>query len=319
MFVTSDVQISDDKKLLVVSTEGGVGSILIYDRTLPTHPTLLKTFTSATTSTACIRVKLGRIAGRLYAFLQIDPNPVLTDIVDITDPLNPIEISTLVSGTPLFVHDVFFKSGLLFVGEWDEGMRIFDIGAGTSGGSVQHPVEIGFVLTKPGQDSICSKNKACAPHSEVHNIYWFNDPVTGSKKYAFVGQEGSAFIPGSASGDVHVVDVSDMAHPKEVAFYSVPGAGTHNFAVDEANGILYAAYYNGGVRALDIRGDLGTCDATQKVADGRCDLRLMHREAAVWLPSQPVFIWGVALVGDKLYASDMISGLWKLDVSNVHL
>jgi len=115
--------------------------------------------------------------------------------------------------------------------------------------------------------------------------------------------------------------VSDPAHPTEVAFYSVPGAGTHNFAVDEQNGILYAAYYNGGVRALDIRGDLSTCTTAQKATDpgkARCDLRLMGREAGVWLPSQKVYIWGVALVGTTLYASDMINGLWKLDVSNIH-
>jgi hypothetical protein len=68
----------------------------------------------------------------------------------------------------------------------------------------------------------------------------------------------------SSSGDIHVVDVSNMAAPKEVAFYTDAWAGTHNFSVDEPNGILYAAYYNGGVRALDVRGDLGTCTAAQK-------------------------------------------------------
>ena len=35
------------------------------------------------------------------------------------------------------------------------------------------------------------------------------------------------------------------------------GAGAHNFSVDEAKGLLYAAYYNAGVRVLDVRGDLG--------------------------------------------------------------
>ncbi|MBL8961420.1 MAG: hypothetical protein JNJ98_16295 [Gemmatimonadetes bacterium] len=101
---------------------------------------------------------------------------------------------------------------------------------------------------------------------------------------------------------------------REVAFLNVPGAGTHNFSVDEANGYLYAAYYNGGVQVLDVRGDLATCAANQRAADGRCDLRLMGRLKAVGLLDQnaPVFIWGVHFTGGGLYASDMINGIWKL-------
>jgi hypothetical protein len=85
--------------------------------------------------------------------------------------------------------------------------------------------------------------------------------------------------------------------------------------MDEAKGILYAAYYNGGVRALDVRGDLGTCLASEKAADGRCNLGLMKREIGVALADRSVFVWGVALVGTKLFASDMRSGLFVLDAS----
>jgi hypothetical protein len=98
----------------------------------------------------------------------------------------------------------------------------------------------------------------------------------------------------------------------------VPDAGTHNFTVDEQSGFLYAAYYNGGVRALDIRGDLGNCSAAERAPppDGRCDLSLMGREAARGLDTgDPVYVWGVDHVGTALYASDMLSGLFKLDVT----
>ena len=116
-----------------------------------------------------------------------------------------------------------------------------------------------------------------------------------------------------------MVDVSNMAAPREVAFYTVPGAGTHNFSVDEPNGILYAAYYNGGVRAIDVRGDLGTCTAAQKSSPVNqsvqlCDLSKMGRELAVGLKdrSNPVFIWGVQFLNGSVYASDMLNGIWKL-------
>ena len=116
-----------------------------------------------------------------------------------------------------------------------------------------------------------------------------------------------------------MVDITDPTQPKEVAFYHVDGAGTHNFSVDEANGVLYAAYYNGGVRAIDVRGDLGTCTAAQQDVNTalnltRCNLRLMGRELAVGLldVNRPVYVWGVQYVGGNVYASDMVNGIWKL-------
>jgi hypothetical protein len=160
-------------------------------------------------------------------------------------------------------------------------------------------------------------------NGSVHNVWWYHD-ATGQKRYAFVGEEvaSGVTIGQSSAGDVHVVDLTDMANPREVAFYSVPQAGAHNFSMDEGRGVLYAAYYNGGVSALDVRGDLGTCTAAQRAADGRCDLRLMGRELArgltdraaiTTLSGQPgVYVWGVEFSGAHVYASDMLGGLWKL-------
>ena len=148
---------------------------------------------------------------------------------------------------------------------------------------------------------------------EVHNIWWFRNPVTGSSRYAFVGEEAPGSLGASSAGDIHVVDVSDMSNPREVAFYHAPGAGTHNFSMDEPREILYAAYYNGGVQAVDVRGDLSACSAAQRSDDGRCDLERMGRTLALGLQQvgQP-FVWGVQYTGSALYASDMINGLWKL-------
>jgi hypothetical protein len=128
-----------------------------------------------------------------------------------------------------------------------------------------------------------------------------------------VGEEAPGSIGFASAGDIHVVDVSDMSAPREVAFYHVAGAGTHNFSMDEPRGILYAAYYNGGVQAVDVRGNLAACSADQRAADGRCDLVKMGRTLAVGLQTvgQP-YVWGVQYTGIAVYASDMINGLWKL-------
>ena len=300
-----DVAVSDDGSLLVVATEFSGGSIVIFDLADPRHPRLVSRFNNADTNPGVHTAEIGRVNGKLYAFLSVDPvnaNPRLV-IVDLSTPSAPREVFTKQVGSP-FVHDTFVRDGLLFLALWDDGMQIWDLGGcgGGSGASPENPRVIGGVKTVGGQ---------------VHNVWWYHD-ANGGKRFAFVGQEGAGTVGSSSSGDIHVVDITDPSQPKEVAFYHVDGAGTHNFSVDEAHGVLYAAYYNAGVRAIDVRGDLAACPANAQVGTGgglvRCDLRLMGRELAVGLldVGKPVYVWGVQHLGGNVYASDMLNGIWKL-------
>jgi hypothetical protein len=298
-----DVQISDDGTLLVVATERNNGSIVIFDRRVPDRLVLLARHATVNTETGVHTVKLGRVGSRHFAFLSVNLGANRRSqlvIVEITDPRNPQEVLVRPMGLP-FIHDTFVRDGLLFTALWDDGMTIWDIGGGARGGTPENPVEISNVKTVNGN---------------VHNIWWFHNPRDGSKRYVFVGEEGPGAVGASSSGDIHAVDISNIAAPREVAFYSVPLAGTHNFVMDESAGILFAAYYNGGVRALDVRGDLGQCDAAARAPDGRCNMGLARREAGVALNAgTQVSIWGVAKNGSHLYASDMLSGIYKLDVA----
>lgn len=320
----SDVQISSDGSLLVASTELALNplnnGIAIYDRSNAAKPVLIRRFTTQTLGQGVHTVKLGHVNGKHYAFASVNPrgDPAKLAIIDITDPANPVEVFVQIMGQP-YVHDVFIRDGVLFAALWDTGLRIFDIGGAGRGGSPSSPVAMGTVKTL--NCSTCGDGTA-----SVHNVWWYHDPG-GSKQYAFVGEEG----PGNtgafnrAAGAVHVIDVSDFNAPREVAVYepdstttwSGRSAGAHNFVVDEQSGVLYAAFYTGGVRALDVRGDLGTCTAAQKTADGRCDLLKMGREIGIGLSDAGVtrFIWGVALQGNNLYASDMPNGIHKLNIS----
>lgn len=318
-----DVQISDDGSLLVVAIEGGSeAGIMIYNRAnTPQRPTLIRRFSTTTTRQGVHTLKLARVNNRHYAFLSINPSggqPAKLDIVDITDTANPTEVFVQSMGNP-FIHDVFVRDGVLFTALWHTGMTIWDVGGAGRGGTPSNPVPLGTVKTAPC--STCS-----AGSSSVHNVWWFHDQATGSKRYAFIGEEAPANLGGfqSAAGALHVVDVSDFSNPREVAVYEPnpattstgQRAGAHNFVGDEQSGILYAAFYNGGVRALDVRGDLGTCTAAQKTSDGRCDLLKMGREVGVAVSSGGTkYIWGVALEGNRLYASDMPNGLHKIDIS----
>ena len=101
--------------------------------------------------------------------------------------------------------------------------------------------------------------------------------------------------------------MDDPESPEEVAFYRVPEAGVHNLWADDDK--LYAAYYQGGLRVVDISGEL------------RGDLYAQEREIA-WFPTtssdEGVFeqnaplAWGPQPYKGLIYVSDMNSGLWVL-------
>ena len=300
-----DIQTSDDGQLLIVATEFAPGSIMIYNLADPLKPQLISRYNTALTNPGVHTAEVQRVNGTLYAFLSVDPgggSQARLVIVDLSNPVAPAQVFTAVMGSP-FVHDVFVRDGILITALWNQGITIWDIG-GAGSGSVSNPIALGNVVTVGGK---------------AHNVWWYHNTVTGEKRFAFVGEEGPGSIGSSSSGDIHVVDVSNFAAPREVAFYHIDGAGTHNFSVDEDRGILYAAYYNGGVRAIDIRGDLSSCDAADKSADGRCDLARMGKELAHWVGDgqQQVYIWGVQLSGGRVYASDMLNGIWKLNPASL--
>ena len=315
---TGDVQVSDDGALLAVATEPA-GSLALYSLADPAHPRPVARYASPALANGVHTAELARVGGVLHAFCSVNPGAAgraRLVVLDLSNPAAPREVLVREMGLP-FVHDVFVRDGILFTANWNEGLVIWDVGGGARGGTVAVPVEIARIAT-------AASNASAGP--SVHNVWWFHDPTTGAKRYAFVGEEVAVgtVVGQSSAGDVHVVDVSDLARPREVAVYAVAGAGTHNFVVDEARGVLYAAYYDGGVRALDVRGDLSSCAATQRRADGRCDLRRMGREIGVALDDGPAtldpatgqqnapYVWGVTLDAGRLFASDMLGGLHVL-------
>ena len=300
-----DVQISEDGQLLVAATEHGVDAgFIVFDRTDPINLVQLSVYRNQNTP-GCHTLKVAKSGARNFVYCNHYGGVF---IVDITNPSAPTLAHNIDIGDP-YVHDVFVRDGLLFTAEWHGGMSIYDIGGGNRGGSPTSPVRIGGVKTVGGY---------------AHNFWWFHDQSTGSKRYVFVGEEGPGVYPTKTSGDVHVIDISDMTNPREVAFFRVAPsttsngetAGPHNFGADEESGVLYTAFYNGGVRALDVRGDLGTCPSAQRSADGRCDLGLMGREVGRALNTHgTVGVWGVVYRDRKLYASDMLRGLHVIDAS----
>lgn len=302
-----DVQVSDDGTLLVVATERFPGAILVFGLADPSHPRLLARHRTRNTASGVHTAEVARVNGRQYAFLSVDPKvrdtlpgPQLV-IVDLSAPSAPVEVLARAMGAP-FMHDVFVRDGTLFTAEWNDGVRAWDVG-GARGGSPANPVPWAHLAI---------------PGGAAHNVWWVHDSTTGAKRWLAIGQELGSFDPDASAGDIFVADMEHAGGPRLAAFYHRDGAGTHNFSVDERSGVLYAAYYNDGVRALDVRGDLAACPApARRASDGLCDLAAMGREVGRFTVPGPIFVWGVQRIGTSAYASDMLNGLWKLDVGRL--
>jgi hypothetical protein len=111
--------------------------------------------------------------------------------------------------------------------------------------------------------------------------------------------------PGQMGGYAHVIDFSDTAHPEEVARFEVTDAGSHNFWIDGQT--LYTSFYNGGMRVVDISGEM------------KGNLSLQGREMAKFLPfddkSTPPnspMVMGPQLYKGNVWMADMTSGIWAI-------
>ncbi len=210
---------------------------------------------------------------------------------------SPVATISLISTVPMptgatYHHDTFVRDGLAFVEAWNKGVLIYDVGNGMKSGSPSNPQLISQIITS---------DDGVAGGPSVHNAWWFQNPVTGQKKYLFVGQEGPGAVGTASSGDIHIVDVSDLTKPVEVGFIHIANGGTHNFWMDEANQVLYAAYYNIGVVKIDVSGTLAG-DMSSRI------VKTVQPGGA-----GNTYVWGVMLSNGTLYATDMLSGFWALD------
>lgn len=288
----SDIEVSDDGAVLMFSTEGpedaATTGLHLYSLADPAAPVFLA---NVQVPAGVHTASLGTIGGHRYIFAARNPPDPAMLIFDVTDPTNFEPVTSVPIAPDYGIHDTYVRDGLVFVFAWNSGVIIYDVGNGIRGGSPASPQEVSSLVTSAN---------GVAGGPAVHNGWWFHNPNSHENRYLFIGQEGPSTVGGAASGDIHVVDVSNLTAPAEVAFFHLDGAGTHNFWMDEEAEILYAAYYNGGVIALDVSGEL---------AGNLSDRLIAELEPG---GEGNTFTWGVQLSNGSLYAIDMLSGLWQL-------
>jgi hypothetical protein len=104
-------------------------------------------------------------------------------------------------------------------------------------------------------------------------------------------------------GVVHVVDVSDIEHPRDVAVYDVPEAGAHNMWVEDD--LMYMGYYGAGARVVDVSGEL----RGDLYRQGREVARLWTGDPKGYRPNLP-FTWGAQPHNGMIFFNDINTGIW---------
>ncbi len=280
----NDVKISADGALGVITHEGsndGLNGVTLLDLADPEDPAVLARYTDGLT-TGVHNVWLD--GDHLY--VAVDGVGQGLRILDISTPSAPVEVASWYGGESI-LHDVYVRDGLAFLSHWNAGLVVLDVGHGIAGGSPASPAEVSRIDLD----------------GQTHNAWYW--PEAG---YAFVGEEDFA-----APGRVHVVDLADLTSPREVATFTVVGATSppHNFWLDEDRGVLYAAWYGHGVRAVDVSGDLAGALEQQ----GREVGAITYEGEATGgcIGSGATCAWAPQLVDGRVYVSDVNYGLLILE------
>ena len=115
-------------------------------------------------------------------------------------------------------------------------------------------------------------------------------------------------MPSRPEGWIHIIDWSDWEFPREVARYQVPEAGSHNIWIEDD--ILYVGYYDGGLRVVDVSGEL----LGDLYKQGREIARFLPYDPEGFIPTSP-FVWGAQPYKGHVFFTDWNTGLWavKLD------
>jgi len=221
------------------------------------------------------------------------------DIINIEDATQPTRIGRFELDTPGHgIHDVWVEEGIAYSSNWSDGIVAVDVGGGNAGGSLQRPVQLGRAATHPN-----GWNHAAFPYrsQSTGKFYLFG----GDEAFPYGDETTAEGQPERAAGWIHVYDWDDWNDPKEVARYQVPEAGTHNIWIE--NDILYVAYYNGGLRVVDVSGEL------------LGDLYQQGREIAFWEAFDPEgfvknapMAWGPQPHKGHIFLADHNSGLWAV-------
>ncbi|HXE58683.1 MAG TPA: Ig-like domain-containing protein [Gemmatimonadales bacterium] len=304
--IVNDVMTTEDGAYGVFSREGAStrrNGIVVFDARDPCHPKPIAEYTETVSGGVH-----SSFVYRGHAYITDDATGSLR-IIDIRDPYRPREVArwqTEQTEAGRYLHDVQVVDGLAYLSYWNDGLVILDVGNGIKGGSPETPR---FVSQY--------KYDLNALYARVDQLWGLGARGTHTawrhRNYVFVGDEVYAASQtkglqggnGLTFGRLHVIDVSDIERPREVAWYEPTDGGVHNVWV--AGDTLYLGNYQGGARVLDISGEL----KGDLLRQGREISWQQTADSSGAVPRVP-YAWGAVVKDGKIFVPDINTGLWIL-------
>ena len=284
----NDVKINAARTIAIVTSEHAANrrnGFTVLDISEPAHPKRLSHYSQGLTG----GVHNTWIVGDLVYAVHYGTRAL--HIIDISNPESPVEVGRWqLDNSDRFLHDVMVQDGLAYLSYWNDGVVILDVGNGMKGGTPTRPEWVSQLAYR--------YRLGAEAYGNTHHAIRYGN-------YVFTGDEifGCAECTNGPRGYIHAIDVSDIEHPREVAFYRVPEAGAHNIWAEDDK--LFIGYYQAGLRVLDVSGEL------------RGDLYRQGRELAVFMTQDSsgtnpnmTDTWGAQPYKGFIYASDPNSGLW---------
>ncbi|HEX9582670.1 MAG TPA: Ig-like domain-containing protein [Gemmatimonadales bacterium] len=298
----NDVTVSPDGRYGVLSREGAsnrVNGVVILDLATPAHPRIASTFdqelTGGVHNTFATNDYLFAISG--------GDKYVIIDVRDIYQPKYAGEYNHPNSR----VHDVWVHDGIAYSSEWGTGVVAVDVGNGKYGGSVASPKLINTYPTTSGA---------------THEIFPYFQRATG-KVYLFLGDEimnregrvwegtnygRSMTTPGgiaqTSAGYTHIIDFTDPMKPVNIAKYHQEEFGSHDIIVEDD--IMYQAYYDGGLRVVDVSGEL-----VGNLAEQRREIAVFKAFDPEGFTANASFAMNAMPWKGHILFTDFNSGLWS--------
>jgi len=303
----NDVMTTEDGKFGVFTREGSsrrANGIVVFSAEDPAHPKVVSEFTET-------------VSGGVHSTFIFKGYVYLTDdatgsmrVIDIRNPHQPKQVArweTPRTSAGRMLHDIDVRDGLAYLSYWNDGLVVLDVGNGVKGGSPENPQLVTQV--KYDLDGVYRDVEAVGGPGYIRGTHtaWRTERYVIVGDEVFAARNNPASGPGvlgfgRAYGRLQVVDMADLANPKIVAWYEPKDGGTHNVWV--AGDTLYLGDYQGGLRVVDISGEL------------RGDLGRQGREVAhVFTGSKEgqtpnvSMAWGAIYRDGFIYVPDMNAGL----------
>jgi hypothetical protein len=163
-------------------------------------------------------------------------------------------------------------------------------------------------------------------HDPLHPkaISEFTDGVTGGVHSAFVYRQPKygthVYVTNDATGAIHVIDINDPVHPKQVGLWKTPGSdnsGRYVHDIDIRDGILYGSWWNDGLVMLDVGNGIkgGSPSDPKLISQYKYDLDELYRD--VEAVSGPGFTRGThtawrhrnyVFIADEVYRNSPVAG-----------